>query len=212
MANVTKWSNVAIAMQSAIATAVNITAISKASPGVVTATNTYSVGDYVLLTVQGMRQLNARVARVSAASGTQFTLEGIDTTAFDTFSSGTAQKLTMGVSFGTVLGITGSGGTFDFIDTTTIHDNNKTQIPGLPSPLSYELDNIWDVSDAGLVAMKAASDIQAQRAFLFTFANGVKMVFCGYVGASLSPGGSAQDKVTTPATITAFGVPTYYLS
>lgn len=199
-------------MQSAIAAPVTITAISKANPAVATAVNTYSVGDYVFLTVNGMRQLNARVVRVSAASGTAFTLEGIDSTQFDTFSSGTSQKITLGVSLGTVLGITGSGGTFDFIDTTTIHDNNKTQIPGLPAPLSYEMDNIWDVSDAGLIAMKAASDIQAQRAFLFTFANGVKMAFTGYVGASLSPGGTAQDKVTTPSTITAFGVPTYYIS
>jgi hypothetical protein len=212
MANVTKWSNVAISMQSEIATAVNITAITKASQGVVTATNTYANGDYVLLTIQGMRQLNNKVARVSAVSGTGFTLEGIDTTEFDTFSTGTAKKITFGTTLGTVLGLTSSGGDFDFIDTTTIHDNQRTQIPGLPSPLTYTLDNIWDVSDAGLVAMKAASDAQSQRAFLITFANATKAVFSGYVGASLAPGGSAQDKVTTPATITAHGSPTYYTS
>lgn len=212
MANVTKWSNVAIAMQSAIATAVTITNITKASEGVVTATNTYANGDYVLLTVQGMRQLNGKVVRVKTVSGTGFTLEGVDTTLFDTFSSGSAQKITLGTTISTALSVNASGGTFDFIDTTTIHDNQRTQIPGLPSPMTYELENIWDTSDAGLVAMKTASDSQAQRAFLFTFANGQKMVFSGYVGASLAPGGSAQDKVTTPATITAFGSPTYYAS
>jgi len=38
------------------------------------------------------------------------------------------------------------------------------------------------------------------------------MVFVGYVGFSGSPGGNAQDKVTTGATITAYGTPTYYAS
>jgi hypothetical protein len=38
------------------------------------------------------------------------------------------------------------------------------------------------------------------------------MVFNGYVGASLLPTGQAQDKVTTPSTITMFGSPTYYAS
>jgi hypothetical protein len=61
MATARKWSNVAIAMQSAIGADITITGISKASEGVVTATNTISNGDFVALTVQGMYQLNDRV-------------------------------------------------------------------------------------------------------------------------------------------------------
>jgi hypothetical protein len=38
------------------------------------------------------------------------------------------------------------------------------------------------------------------------------MVFVGYVGFAGTPGGSAQDKVITQSTITAFGTPTYYAS
>lgn len=213
MASVRKWSNVAVAMQSAIATAVTITNITKASPGVVTtsAAHTYSNGDLVYLSIQGMFQLDGRVCRISAASGSTFTLEGIDTTGFDTFSSGTCQKLTMGTSITTATTISASGGDFDFIDTTTIHGNQKTQIPGLPNPATFTMDNIWDVADAGLLAMKAASDSQAIRAFSFTFGSGgQKMYFAGYVGASLLPAGSAQDKVTTQTVITMFGAPNYY--
>jgi hypothetical protein len=36
------------------------------------------------------------------------------------------------------------------------------------------------------------------------------MVFNGYVGFAGAPAGSAQDKVTTQAVITAEGTPTYY--
>lgn len=213
MATVRKWSNVAVAMQSAIAADITITNITKASEGVVTATNTLTAGDYVYLKIQGMFQLDGRVARIKTVSGTGFTLEGIDTTNFDTFSSGTCAKLTFGTSITTATSLSSSGGDFDFIDTTTIHGNAKTQIPGLPNPSTYTFENIWDVSDAGLLAMKAAADAQGIRAFKFTFGTGGQiMVFAGYVGASLLPGGSAQDKVTTSAVITMNGSPSYYAS
>jgi hypothetical protein len=106
-----------------------------------------------------------------------------------------------------------SGGDFDFIDTTTIHELVKTQIPGTANPLSYSFDNLWDAADAGQIAMKAASDAQDQRAFKFTFGTGGPiMVFNGYVGFTGAPTGSAQDKVVSPAAVTAFGSPTYYAS
>ncbi len=211
MASARKWSNVAISMQSALGPDITITAITNASEGVVTATNTLSVGDYVTLTVQGMYQLNDRVARVKAVSGSGFTLEGIDTTLFDTFSSGTANKITYGTSITTATQVNPSGGDFDFIDTTTVHGNSKTQIPGLPNPATYSFDNIWDVSDAGLLAIKLASDAQAKRAFKFTFGTGGQiMVFFGYAGGNLLPGGQSQGLVTTQTVITMNGSPSYY--
>jgi len=208
-----KWSNVAVAMQSALGADITITAISKASEGVVTATNTLSNGDFVSLTIQGMYQLNDRVARVKTVSGAGFTLEGVDTTLFDTFSSGTANKITFGTSITTATSITSSGGDFDFIDTTTIHGNSKSQIPGLPNPANFSFDNIWDIADAGLLAIKLASDGQAKRSFKFTFGTGGQiMAFNGYVGGNLLPAGQAQGLVTTQTVITMNGSPTYYAS
>lgn len=99
------------------------------------------------------------------------------------------------------------------IDVTTIHADRKIEIPGLGQPMSYTFDNLWDPTEAGQIAMKAASDAQAQRAFKFTFGTGGKiLVFTGFVGFSGVPGGSAQDKVTTQAVITAYGNSTYYAS
>lgn len=213
MATAKVWSNVSVAMQSALATADTITGITKANPGVVTATaHGISNGTYVVLTVQGMSQLNGRVVRVANAATDTFELEGVDTTNFDTFSSGSCQAITYGTTLNTVRSLTSSGGDYNFIDTTTIHDNVATQIPGLAAAASYSFENIWDVSDAGLVALKSASDNKAQRAFKFTFADGQIMVFNGYVGASLLPGGSSQDLVTTSSVVTMFGAATYYSS
>lgn len=208
---VRKWSNVSVAMQSALAAPLTITAISKANPGVVTAANTLVAGDYVYLSVQGMFQLDGKVVRVAAPAAGSFTLEGIDTTLFDTFSSGTAQKITFGTSITTATTMSASGGDFDFIDTTTIHSAVKTQIPGTANPITYSFDNLWDPADAGQIAMKAASDTQGIRAVRLTFGTGGPIVvFAGYVGYTGAPGGQAQDKVVSPAVLTAFGSLTNY--
>ena len=216
MATAKKWSNVQIAMQSAIGAEITINSITKASPGVVTYTGTDPAnGDYVYLNINGMHQMDERVVRVANvnAGSNTFELEGIDTTLFDTFTSGSFQVLTFGTSITTATSVSSSGGGFDFIDTTTIHSNTKTNMPGLPAASTFNFENIWDVSDAGLLAMKTASDAQAKRAFKFTFGSGGQiMVFTGYVGANLLPGGQAQGLVTTSTAITMDGTPTYYAS
>ncbi len=201
-------------MQSALAAAKTITAITKANPGVVSSVaHGYSNGDYVYLTVSGMHQLNEKVVRVSAVAADAFSLEGVDTTLFDTFSSGTAEKITFGTSITTATTITVSGGNFELIDKTTIHESVKSSLPGSPEPSNFTMDHIHDISDAGLLAMKSASDVQGKRAFKFQWGTGGQiMVFAGNVGASLLPGGSSQQLVTTPSVITMNGTPTYYAS
>jgi hypothetical protein len=214
MATVRKWSNVAVAMQSALAATKTITAITKASPPVVTSTSHgYANGTYVLLSIQGMSQLDNRVVRVANQTANTWEAEGLDSTLFDTFSSGTSAAITFGTTFSSIKGLSASGGDFDFIDITTIHNNVKVQIPGLPNPLSYSFDNLWDVSDAAQIAMKLASDSQAARSFRVTFGTGGQiMLFYGYVGFSGAPTGNALDVVTSPAAITMFGSPTFYAS
>lgn len=213
MAVITKWANVAVSVQSALAATKTLTAATKASPCVISSTaHGFSNGDYVLVLAQGMYQLNYRVFRVASVATDSFALEGEDSTNYGTFTSGTAQKITFGTSLATLTSINASGGDFDFIDTTTIHDNIKTQVPGLPNPSNYTFESFWDPSDAGLVALKSASDSQAQRAILFSFANSQKFTFNAYVGCSLSPTGSAQDLIKTTVVFTALGGPKAYSS
>lgn len=208
-----KWSNVGVNVQSAISAAGTVTAISKANPAVVSeAAHPHADGDFILLKSVGMSELNGRVFRVANSAAGTYELEGVDSTNYDAFSSGTAKTITFALSMTTVTGVTGAGGDFDFIDETTIHDKIKKQSPGIPSALTYTLENKWDVADAALIEMNKASVAQTERAILFTFAGGEKMVFNGFVGASLVPTGSAHDKVVTSAVLTAFGLPTYYTS
>jgi hypothetical protein len=213
MATVSIWSNVGVTLESALGGALTLTGITKANPGVATSVaHGLNDGDFVLLSVQGMSQVDNRVFRVANKTADTFQLEGENTTSYGTFSAGSAYKITFGTTLATLTSLSASGGDFEFIDTTTIHDVVRTQIPGVASPATYSFESVWDVSDAGLVALKAAADNKDTRAVQFSFANGQKVLFNGYVGATLLPVGNAQDKVTTPVVITMYGRPTTYAS
>jgi len=203
MPNISKWTKVAVAIQSALAAADTISAITKANPGVVTTGSAHGMsnGAYVLLEVAGMAQVNDRVFRIANVAASTFELEGEDTTSYDTFVSGTAKEITFGTSMATAVTVTASGGEFEYDDTTTIHVNQRSQIPTIASAALMTFDNIWDVADPALIALKAASDASTKRAILLTFANAQKLAFNAYVGATLLPGGTAPGKVTTQVSL-----------
>lgn len=80
---------------SSYATSKTITGITKANPAVVTATaHGYAVGDVVKLdSIGGMTELNGQLFVISAVTTDTFTLSGVDSTGYGTFTSGgTASK------------------------------------------------------------------------------------------------------------------------
>jgi hypothetical protein len=106
--------------------------------------------------------------------------------------------------------ITASGGDFDFLDTTTIHDLVRSQIPNVANPLTFSFDCRWDPSDTFLTQCLALTRTQSLAALRLTFLNGYKFLLLGYVGASLAPTGSATEIARTPIAFTAYGLPTVY--
>jgi len=217
MATVVKWSGVTVSVQSALGAAKTIVSITKASPGVVDtslasppAAHGVANGEYVVLDVLGMNQVNQRVFRAASVTTDTLQLEDEDTTAYNTFSTGSLQEITFGITVSTITGLTASGGDFDFIDKTTIHETARSQIPGPSSPLVFSMESIWDPADPGLQALKAAADAQGLRAVHLAWPNGYRYLFNAYVGCSGVPTGSAQDKVITPLVFTAEGRGTWY--
>lgn len=213
MADVRIWAGVTVSVQSALAAAKTVSGITKADPGVVThATGAQTTGAYITMDVEGMTQIDERVFRVASPTANTLQLEGEDTSGYSTFSSGSFQAITFGNSLTTATNVTASGGDPQFANTTTIHQLQQTQIPTTTSPATFSFESIWDPFDAGLTALKAASDARAKRAMKFTFSDGAIMVFTGYVSATLLPTGQAGDIVKCNVTITMFGLPTYYAS
>jgi hypothetical protein len=211
------WSGVQVHLQSALGVAQDVTAITKASPPVLSYTGAIDPvnGDYILLTnILGMSQANERVFRVANVIGASNTLEleGQNSTNWSTFitSPASMQIITFGTSLQIVTGVNASGGEPEEVDATTIHDTSRVILYGAFTPSQFQFDMIWDPADAGLISMKQNSDIKAKLAVRFTMANNYKHVFYGQLAASGDPGGTAQALVTTPARITRQGTASFY--
>lgn len=212
MANeINVWSKVGVTVQTVLAAAKTITAITLASPGVVSSTaHGYLDGDIVLLKISGMIEANHMVVRVANKTTDTFEMEGVDTTLFNAFVSGTAQKVTLGAAAATITDVSPSGGEAKSIDITTVHDDTDREIPGNLSAISYSMGSLWVPDDAALVELKAAGAVKGERVIEIDFATGAKVYFNAYPSASLAPGGSKGEAVTTPISFKLRGPITAY--
>lgn len=199
MTTINIWSKVGVAVQTALATAKTITAITKASPAVVSSTaHGYTTGQEVKLSVSGMTELNNAVVKVTSATADTYSLDGVDSTLFGTFASGSGQLVTFGAQAATFQDVTASGGEATDIDVTTIHDDISKNIPGNKSALSYSFTSLWDTSDPALIELNKADSVKSTRAIKLTFQSGARVLFDCYPSVSMAPSGSAGAAVTTP--------------
>ncbi len=209
--NVNIWSNVGVDVQTILGAAVTIDTISKANPAVAgAAAHPFLDGDIVLLRTKGMRQLDWAVVRVANKASGTFELEGIDSSGFSTFSSGTAQKITFGATAETFQDVSANGGEAADVNVSTIHSDQDTSIPGNRTPLVFNFGSIWDPSDPALKALKGFDRKKSPCAMVFRFATGDLVYFAATPSTSLAPGGSAGAVVTTPVKLSVKGLLTTY--
>lgn len=199
MATINVWTKVSVAVQTVLAAAKTITAITKASPAVASSTaHGYTNGQEVKLVVSGMLEVNNMVVRVANITANTFELEGVDSTLFNTFTSGTAQLITFGAAAATLQDVNPSGGEAADVDITTIHDDTQKIIPGSKSALAYSFGSLWDPADPALVELQKADFVKGTRSIKLSFASGAKVYFDCYPAASMAPGGTKGEAVTTP--------------
>lgn len=211
MAQINVWSKVAVAVQTVLAASKTITAITKASPAVASSTaHGFTNGQEVKLSVNGMLEVNNKVVRVANVAANTFELEGVDSTLFNTFTSGGAQLITFGASAATFQDVNGSGGEAKDVDITTVHDDTDKIIPGTKSALSFSFGSLWDPTDAALIELKKADSVKGTRSVKLTFSTGANVYFDCYPTATLAPGGSKGEAVTTPVSFKLTGDVTAY--
>lgn len=197
--------NAVVQIQTALAAAKTITAISKVAEAVITGTHDFSIGDYILIeAVGGMTQISNRVVRVKSVSTTvSFVAEGLDSSNFTTYTSGgTSKKITFGASFDNITQLDLPDGAPDEVDVTTIHDDEKQIEFGHESAQKGTLALIANPLATAVVEVQTASKALARRAFLVTLASGQKSLFNAYCagGSGFSGGvgaaGTAQISLT----------------
>jgi hypothetical protein len=153
MATVVKWSGVAVAVQSALGTARDIASDHESESRVVST----DFGSPTVARLFERRLRRARRARHEPARRPRGARGERDDEHLRArrrrhdelrhVLQRHGAKITYGTTLSTLTGLSASGGDYDFIDTTTIHDTVKTQVPGPAAPGTYSFESIWDPAD-----------------------------------------------------------------
>lgn len=191
--------NVRTRIQTALSAAITITAISKASEAVITATNTLSAGDWVVIRgVTGMTEINERVVRVKTPTGSTFVAEGLDSTDFTTYvSGGSAYEVTTFATLDNITSLNFSDNPAAKQDITAISDTSIKETNGLKGAPTASFGINADPLGAGVVALRTASRGSDPVVIIFDFLDEGFTLYCN---AEVSGGDGLNANVGAVAT------------
>lgn len=197
MATVRTPSGTRIYMASAAAgTKQTISAITKASPGVLTYSggDNFTLGNYAAISdVYGMTELEDALVKIGTVDtgANTFQLKDQDTTGYGTFSAGNVAPVAVDIEISTATGFTISGGEQQFAEYTFLWDKITRKMPTTKAGMTIEIPSIWDPADTAAKEVLEASDKAEKRAFKIVLPDGLEMLFFGYIASSGLP--NVQD-------------------
>jgi hypothetical protein len=196
--------NIAFAVATVFATSVSVTAASNAAEAVCTATNTFAAGDFVEYT-GGWSKANGRVFRVKSPTGTNFVLEGLDTTDTTIFvpgsGVGSVRKITTWVPVTGVVQADIAGGDGKTVEVNILDSDMPIMLPDGFTATSVTLTLIDEPTKAHHPALRAISDgvkLTALKGVLP--GGGGTLLYAGYCSYNESPSLAKGNVMAVKAT------------
>lgn len=173
-----------------------ITAISKANPGVLTyaGADNFTIGNYAALSdIFGMTEMEDALVKIGTVDtgANTFILSDQDTSGYGTFSAGNVAPVVIDTEIVAATGFSITGGEQQFAEYTYLWDKMVRKMPTTKSGMTIEIPSIWDPADAASKAVLEASDKSEKRAFKILLPDGLEMLFFGYIASSGLP--NVQD-------------------
>lgn len=195
-------------VENTVGTATSITALTQANPGVATsAAHGLSNGDWVKLAVtDGMVELDEQLVRVANITTDTFELEGIDTTNYTTFSSGTWQEVTAWYTLSSSTSLDLGNASPTELDGTKLISKRAVTLYGLPGSNSGTIAIHHEPHTSAVQKLKAAS-VSDLLAFRMTWNNdnitgfAAKSAYSGGFSANLNSIVTGSVPITIPADI-----------
>lgn len=174
--------NVRVQVQSTLGAdkTVSAIAVDTSGDGVVTTSGShgFSTGDYVVFSVsEGMVQLDGQAARITAASGSTFGIEGLDMTDFDDWVSGTVNKVTAFQTYQSAQNVTMPNPAPTKLDKTTLLDKVKQYVYALPDAPDGQVTGLFNPTGAAEALIRSATQNNDTMVMKIVFANDLILVF-----------------------------------
>jgi hypothetical protein len=206
---------VVLAIATAYAGNLTVTAASNAAEAVLTVTNTLANGDYFEF-VSGWSSANNRVFRAKSVTGTTIVAEGLDTTnvvSFPTGSgTGTIRKINTWTQITQIIGCTSSGGDPQYQTFSFLEQNFDSQIPTTTSAQSLALEIADDPTLAGYQALKTTAQSRAVTALRASMPAGGVILYNGIFAFDETPSMTKGNLMSVKAGIALQGRPNRYAS
>lgn len=194
--------NVTVEVQQTLDSAKTVSGLTKANPGVATSTaHGFSNGDVVVFTVTaGMVELDGQAVRVANVTTNTFELEGLDTSAYSTWSAGTCKEITAFQTLAAAQNISMPNPAPPKIDVTTLIDKTKQYQYGLPEAPDGTISGLFNPGGTAEGLIKAATKANTPLTFRLTFSDSRKAIFnanvSGGTGFDLQPNAAATAQVS----------------
>ena len=206
---------VTLAVATAYASTLTVTAASNASEAVLTVTNTYTNGDYVEF-VSGWSRANNRVFRVKSVTGTTVVLEGFDTSSTTQFpagsGTGTVRKINTWTQVSQIIGCTSSGGDPQYQTFSFLEQDYDTQIPTTTSAQTLAIEIADDPSLPGYQALRTVAISRAQTALRASLPAGGFILYNGIFALDETPSLTKGNLMSVKAGVALQGRPVRYAS
>jgi hypothetical protein len=195
--------------------ALTITGITNANPGVATSTAHGLANGDIIVPTSGWNRLSDRPVRVSGVTANTFNLEGIDTSNTTTYpagsGAGTCKKASTFVQIPQILGTATEGGEQQFTTYQFLEDDFETRIPTKKSAKGLKLTIGDDPTLPGYIEMAKANEDRVQRVIKFSLPGGSFIYYNGYVTVDETPS-TTQDEVMAVEGSISFKTATRYAS
>lgn len=206
-----------ISIASTYGTAKTMSALSNATSAVGTleASHGVIVSDIVEIT-SGWSKVSKRIARASAVSTNDVTMEGIDTSSTTRFPAGTGtgsvREISAWTQISQVLSSQSQGGEQQFTNYQFLEDDTEQQIPTNKSARSLTLSVADDPTLAHYAVLVAADEARTPRAIRIQLPSGGVIYMNGYVTFNKTPTMTINEVMACEVTISLVSEPTRYTS
>lgn len=191
-----------------------ITAISNATPAVISAAaHGVTNGKYFELK-SGWQKISERIWKAANASANSLDIAGSDTTDTNRFadgsSAGSLREITGWTQITQILDFQTSGGDQQFWTGSFLEDDFERQLPTVTSAQSITLGIGDDPSLLGYQALKTAGEKRDIRALRVNLPDGSVLLYNGYVSFNETPTLSKGQVMQVTATFSLQGKPVRY--
>ena len=191
------------------------TSLSNAAPPAALVTNTFTTGDFVEVTSAWSRLTN-KIVRLASASGTGFSLEGIDTSLTTIYPAagglGTARKITGWTQLSQILSSSSSGNEQQFLEYQLLEGDSQKRIPTVKSAGGLSFTVADDPSLAGYILASTANDDRLPRAVRITLPSGAVIVYSAYISINKVPTMTVNEIMSVEVTLSLLAEPVRYIS